>query len=162
MRSCLASPSGGVGGSMWTLRPCICILPFHAACISLCLMHLELVWSVNSMSYVCGLLSVIFCGMNYVFSSNYSMCGLSRYDYNCCAHSTDHLLYASITMIVGKSPSNSDILCVLYLQLQIILHTLRGSLSYILSFYWDLSISRTELQIKISPMKLISKIYLIP
>jgi hypothetical protein len=38
----LASPSGGVGGSMWTLRPCICILPFHAACISLCLTHLEL------------------------------------------------------------------------------------------------------------------------
>jgi hypothetical protein len=53
-------------------------------------------------------------------------------------------------------------LCVLYLHLQIILHTLRESLSYILSFYWDLSISRTELQIKISPMKLISKIYLIP
>jgi hypothetical protein len=38
----LASPSGGVGGVMWTLRPCICILPFHDACISLCLMHLEL------------------------------------------------------------------------------------------------------------------------
>ena len=66
MRSCQASPSGGVGGSMWTLRPCICILPFHDACISLCLTHLELVCSVNSMSYVCGLLSVIFCGMNYV------------------------------------------------------------------------------------------------
>ena len=50
----------------------------------------------------------------------------------------------------------------LYLQLQIILHTLRGSLSYILSFHWVLSISRTELQIKISPTKLISKIHLIP
>ena len=96
------------------------------------------------------------------FSSNYSVCGLSRCDYNYCAHSTNHLLYASITMIVGKSPSSSNILCVLYLQLQIILHTLRGSPSCILSFYWDLSIFWTELQFKISPMKLISKIYFIP
>jgi hypothetical protein len=111
------------------------------------------------MSYVCGQLSVIFCGLNYVLVQ-ITLCVVDR-GY-CCAYSTDHLLYASITMIVRKSPSNSDILCVLYLQLQIILHTLRGSLSYILSFYCDLSISRTKLQIKISHMKLISKIYLIP
>jgi hypothetical protein len=43
-----------------------------------------------------------------------------------------------------------------------IMHTHRGSFSYILSFNWDLSISRTELQIEISPTKLISKILLIP
>ena len=50
---------------MWTSRPCICILPFHAALVYvLCIWNL--VRSINSMSYVCGLLSVIFCGMNYV------------------------------------------------------------------------------------------------
>jgi hypothetical protein len=79
--------------------------------------------TVNSMSYVCGLLSVIFCGLNYVLDQ-ITLCVVDR-GY-CCAYSTDHLLYALVTMIVGNSPSNSDILCVLYLQLQIILHTLRG------------------------------------
>jgi hypothetical protein len=99
---------------------------------------------VNSMSYVCGLLFVIFCGLNYVLVQ-ITLCMVDQ-GY-CCAYSTEYLLYALITMIVGKSPSNSDILYVLYLQFQIILHTLRGSFSYILSFYWDLSLFRTELQI---------------
>jgi hypothetical protein len=49
-----------------------------------------------------------------MFSSNYSMYGLSRSDYNYFAYSTYYLLFDSITMTVGRSPSKLRfIMCVI-------------------------------------------------
>jgi hypothetical protein len=51
---------------MWTLRPCMCMFTI------LCRMHyfmsyaLGIGYYLNSMSYACGQLFVIFCGLNYV------------------------------------------------------------------------------------------------
>jgi hypothetical protein len=50
---------------MWTLRLCLCMLTI------LCLMHyfisyaLGIGYYLNSMSYACGQLFVILCGLNY-------------------------------------------------------------------------------------------------
>jgi hypothetical protein len=61
------SYSGGVGYvDIKTVH--MHVYHFYVACIILCLMHLVLatIWTLNSMSYACGQLFVIFCGLNYV------------------------------------------------------------------------------------------------
>jgi hypothetical protein len=54
------------GACLWTLRPCMCMFTILFRMHYFMSYALGIGYYLNSMSYACGQLFVIFCGLNYV------------------------------------------------------------------------------------------------